>query len=60
MSSLTVTVYRSVFQQLFTWLTETDNTVTGVDSITPGHIEDYLAHLRDKVRIGNSRDFAKL
>ena len=54
-SGLTVTAYRSDLQQFFTWLTETDYTVTGVAYIHRGHIDDYPAHLADKGRSGTTR-----
>jgi site-specific recombinase XerD len=46
-STLTVQAYRSDLQQFFTWLTETDYTVTSVERISRNHIEDYFAHLAD-------------
>jgi site-specific recombinase XerD len=54
-SSLTITAYRSDLRRFFAWLTEIGYTVTGVERITRGLIEDYLAHLRDKGQTGTSR-----
>jgi len=44
-STLTIQAYRSDLQQFFTWLTETDYTVTSVERISRNHIEDYFVHL---------------
>ncbi len=44
-SSLTIQAYRTDIQQFIAWLTETDYTVTEVQQITWGHIDDYFAHL---------------
>jgi Phage integrase, N-terminal SAM-like domain len=46
-STLTIQAYRSDLQHFFTWLTETDYTVTSVERISRNHIEDYFAHLAD-------------
>ncbi len=46
-SGLTIQAYRSDLQQFFTWLTETDYTVTSVERISRNHIEDYFVHLAD-------------
>lgn len=54
-SGLTIQAYRSDLQQFFTWLTETDYTVTSVEHIHRGHIEDYFAHLADKGQTGTTR-----
>jgi len=54
-SGLSIAAYRSDLRQYFAWLTETDYTVTGVERITRGHIEDYLAHLSDKGQTGTTR-----
>lgn len=54
-SILTVTAYRSDLTQFFTWLTETDYTVTDATHIHRSHIEDYLAHLAEKAQTGTTR-----
>ena len=53
-SGLSIAAYRSDLREFFAWLTETDYTVTGVERITHGHIEDYLAHLSDKGQTGTT------
>ena len=47
-SILTIRAYRSDLQQFFTWLSETDYTVTSAERIERRHIEDYFAHLVEK------------
>ncbi len=54
-SSLTIQAYRSDLQQFFTWLAETDYTITSVERITRGQIEDYFAYLTDKGQTGTTR-----
>jgi len=54
-SGLSIAAYRSGHRQYFASLTETDYTVAGVERITRGHIEDYLAHLSDKGQTGTTR-----
>jgi len=54
-SPLTMQAYHSDLRQFFTWLEQTDYTATGVERITRGHIEDYLAALSDKGQTGTTR-----
>src|SRR5260370_35112390 len=54
-SILTIQAYRSDLQQFFTWLTETDYTVTSVVRIERRYFEDYFARLANKGQTGTPR-----
>src|SRR5260370_37988104 len=54
-SILTIQSYRSDIQQFFTWLTETDYTVTSVVRIERRYFEDYFARLANKGQTGTTR-----
>ena len=54
-SILMIRAYRSDLQQFFTWLTETDYTVTSVVRIERRYFEDYFARLANKGQTGTTR-----
>jgi len=54
-SILTIQAYRSDVALFFTWLRETDATVTDVHHIYRCHIEDYLGALADKGQTSTTR-----
>jgi site-specific recombinase XerD len=54
-SRLTILAYESDLRQFFTWLQQTDFTVTSIERIKRGHIEDYLISLSEKGQTGTTR-----
>ncbi len=54
-SSHTITAYHTDLAQFFTWIAETDITVTQPAQITRSHIIEYLAHLASVGRSGVTR-----
>ena len=55
LSENTIIAYRTDLRQLFTWLTETDGSVSSPTQITRSHLIEYLAYLSTLGRSGVTR-----